>query len=146
VVPNRGLNPQTDLSLYGLHYLQRTSDADPKPSKHVNPPGYSTTAGQALHIEPGLFMNVPASSQPAGQTGGTLVNQNTIVRMGSIPHGVTVLMQGPNPGMKPTPGKPVIPPLTSPLTKSCNSDSVALLGLRANQRCRWDGRARFRMT
>jgi hypothetical protein len=112
VVPNRGLNPQTDLSLYGLHYLQRTSDADPKPSKHVNPPGYSTTAGQALHIEPGLFMNVPASSQPAGQTGGTLVNQNTIVRMGSIPHGVTVLMQGPSPAMTPTPGKPVIPALT----------------------------------
>ena len=61
VVPNRGLNPQPDLSLYGLHYLQRTSDADPKPSKHVHPPGYSTTAGQALHIEPGLFMNVPAA-------------------------------------------------------------------------------------
>lgn len=25
VVPNRGLNPQTDLSLYGLHYLQRSA-------------------------------------------------------------------------------------------------------------------------
>src|ERR1700679_4016327 len=61
VVPNRGLSPQTDLSLYGLHYLQRTSDADPAPSKKVLPPGYSTTAGQALHIEPGLFMNVPAA-------------------------------------------------------------------------------------
>lgn len=107
VVPNRGLNPQTDLSLYGLHYLQRTSDADPAPSPKVHPPGYSTTAGQALHIEPGLFMNVPAAIPGTTPPG----NKNTIVRMGSIPHGVTVLMQGPNPGTKPTPGKPHIPHL-----------------------------------
>ena len=111
VVPNRGLNPQPDLSLYGLHYLQRVSDADPAPSKKVLPPGYSTTAGEALHIEPGLFMHVPASQQPS--SGDTpIVNKDAIVRMGSIPHGATVLMQGPNPGMKPTPGKPNIPPLT----------------------------------
>jgi hypothetical protein len=111
VVPNRGLNPQTDLSLYGLHYLQRVSDADPAPSPKVHPHGYSTTANQALHIEPGLFMNVPASTQPV--TGDTpIVNKDAIVRMGSIPHGVTVLMQGPNPGTKPHKGKPHIPPLT----------------------------------
>src|SRR5580700_1929666 len=108
VVPNRGLNPQTDLSLYGLHYLQRTSDADPKPSPKVLPPGYSTTAGQALHIEPGLFMNVPAAIPGTTPPGNT----DTIVRMGSIPHGVTVLMQGPNPGTTPTLGPPTIPPLT----------------------------------
>jgi hypothetical protein len=116
VVPNRGLNPQPDLSLYGLHYLQRTSDADPKPSKHVHPPGYSTTAGQALHIEPGLFMNVPAAlSQTPGSPSMPLTlppgTERTIVRMGSIPHGATVLMQGPNPGLTPTPGKPNIPHL-----------------------------------
>jgi hypothetical protein len=109
VVPNRGFNNQQDLDLYGLHYLQRTSDADPSPGPNVKPPGYSTTAKQALHIEPGLFMNVPASQQPS--TGNTIVNEPTIVRMGSIPHGVTVLMQGPNPGSHPTPGKPSIPPL-----------------------------------
>jgi hypothetical protein len=103
-VPNRGFNTQADLNLYGLHYLQRVSDADPKPSKHVCPHGYSQTADQALHIEPGLFMNVPGSQATQ--------NQATIVRMGSIPHGVTVLMQGPNPGTVPTPGKPNIPPLT----------------------------------
>ena len=103
VVPNRGFNTQPDLDLYGLHYLQRVSDADPKPSRHVYPPGYSQTAGQALHIEPGLFMNVPGSAATN--------NVPTIVRMGSIPHGATVLMQGPNPGNVPTPGKPVIPPL-----------------------------------
>ena len=55
VVPNRGLATQTDLGLYGLHYLQRISDADLPPFP---------TAGQALHIEPGLFMNVPASTSP----------------------------------------------------------------------------------
>ena len=110
VVPNRGFNTQPDLDLYGLHYLQRVSDADPRPGPHVKPPGYSTTAKQALHIEPGLFMNVPASQQSS--SGNTIVNEPTIVRMGSIPHGVTVLMQGPNPGNTPTPGRPIIPPLT----------------------------------
>ena len=110
VVPNRGVDPQPDLSLYGLHYLQRVSDADPKPSPHVHPHGYSQTAGQALHIEPGLFMHVPASSQPtAGDT--PIVNKNAIVRMGSIPHGTTVLMQGPSPGNTPKHGKPHIPHL-----------------------------------
>jgi hypothetical protein len=91
-VPNRGFNTQADLELYGLHYLQRTRDADP--------PGFST-AGQALHIEPGLFMNVPGSEANN--------NQATIVRMGSIPHGTTVLMQGPNPGAEVTQGTPTIP-------------------------------------
>lgn len=91
-VPNRGLNPQTDLSLYGLHYLQRVTDADLPPF---------STAGEALHIEPGLFMNVPAS----------LTTQASIVRMASIPHGVTVLMQGPHPGTTPTQGPPNIPPI-----------------------------------
>jgi hypothetical protein len=111
VVPNRGFNVQPDLNLYGLTYLQRVSDADPAPSPTVNPQGYSQTAGQALHIEPGLFMHVPPSQQPA--TGDTpIVNTDAIVRMGSIPHGVTVLMQGPNPGTKPILGPPDIPPLT----------------------------------
>jgi hypothetical protein len=91
-VPNRGFNTQADLDLYGLHYLQRTRDADPPPF---------STAGQALHIEPGLFMNVPGSEANSEQA--------TIVRMGSIPHGTTVLMQGPNPGAEVTSGAPTIP-------------------------------------
>jgi hypothetical protein len=40
-----------------------------------------------------------------------IVYKDAIVRMASIPHGVTVLMQGPNPGTKPRPGKPDIPHL-----------------------------------
>jgi hypothetical protein len=93
VVPNRGAGEQEDLSLYGLHYLQRVSDADVKPVK---------TAGEALHIEPGLFMNVPASENH---------KVPTIVRMGSIPHGVSVLMQGPAPSTVPVDGPPHIPPI-----------------------------------
>jgi hypothetical protein len=113
VVPNRGVDPQPDLGLYGLTYLQRVSDADPKPSPHVHPHGYSQTGGQALHIEPGLFMRVPASSQPSvgDDPPVPIVNKDAIVRMGSIPHGTTVLMQGPNPGNMPTPGRPHIPHL-----------------------------------
>ncbi|MEX3694193.1 hypothetical protein AB3X91_37940 [Paraburkholderia sp. BR14263] len=103
VVPNRGFNTQADLNLYGLHYLQRVTDADPAPGPKVLPPGYSQTAGQALHIEPGLFMRVPGSEATQ--------NQASIVRMASIPHGVTVLMQGPDPGTTPTPGAPNIPVL-----------------------------------
>ena len=94
VVPNRGLNPQTDLSLYGLHYLQRVSDADKPPF---------STAGQALHIEPGLFMNVPGSQEPDIAP--------SIVRMASIPHGVSLLMQGPTPSTTPVAGPPNIPPI-----------------------------------
>jgi hypothetical protein len=94
VVPNRGLNPQTDLSLYGLHYLQRVTDADKPPF---------STAGEALHIEPGLFMNVPASLDPPVAP--------SIVRMASIPHGVSLLMQGPTPSTTPNPGPPNIPPI-----------------------------------
>ncbi len=101
-VPNRGLgtpsplNPsvfQQDLELYGLHYLQRVSDNDPPPYEN---------AGEALHIEPGLFMNVPASLN---------CDHDTIVRMGSIPHGVNVLMQGPKPERRPERGRPHIPPI-----------------------------------
>jgi len=92
VVPNRGLNPQTDLNLYGLHYLQRVSDADLPPF---------STAGQALHIEPGLFMNVPASTTPE--------HEPSIVRMASIPHGVTVMMEGKTPSSSPVSGPPHIP-------------------------------------
>lgn len=94
VVPNRGVANQSDLDLYGLHYLQRVTDADKPPF---------STAGQALHIEPGLFMNVPASSDPE--------NPPSIVRMASIPHGVSLLMQGPTPSTVPVLGAPIIPPI-----------------------------------
>jgi hypothetical protein len=102
-VPNRGLEPQPDLMLYGLHYLQRVTDANPSDFD---------TSGQALHIEPGFFMNVPASGvnldEPPPYPPTVVNNGPTIVRLASIPHGVTVVMQGSNPGTTPTLGPPTI--------------------------------------
>jgi|HubBroStandDraft_1064217.scaffolds.fasta_scaffold172744_2 hypothetical protein len=102
VVPNRGVANQPDINLFGLHYLQRVSDADKPPF---------STAGQALHIEPGLFMSVPASMvNPDAAPGGPQVPAS-IVRLASIPHGVSLLMQGPAPSPTPKPGGPNIPPI-----------------------------------
>ena len=73
------------------------------PAGHRRRPAAILDRRPGLHIEPGLFMNVPASQDPD--------NPASIVRMASIPHGVSVLMQGPNPGTVPTLGPPVIPPI-----------------------------------
>lgn len=77
-VPNRGSevtgNPsqgQDDINLYGLRYLQQISDAN---------------SHEALHLEPGFWLNVPATTIPA--------QGPTIVRQGSIPHGSSILLQG----------------------------------------------------
>ncbi|HEY6496659.1 MAG TPA: heme-binding protein [Trebonia sp.] len=72
-VPNRG-EVQGDISLNGVPYLQVINDV--------------TIAGQTtgIHVEPGLWMAVPATSDPAEGT--------TFMRMASIPHGTTVLAQG----------------------------------------------------
>jgi hypothetical protein len=99
-VPNRGLATQPDIFLYGLHYLQRVTDADA--------PAFPN-AGEALHIEPGLFMNVPASGNLPTELDTSV--PATIVRLASIPHGVSLLMQGANPGATPVPGRPDIPPI-----------------------------------
>lgn len=69
-IPNRGLL-QADINMFGLTYLQQLSDANRK-------------AG--LHIEPGIWATVPATTDPEVPA--------TVVRMGSIPHGTTILAQG----------------------------------------------------
>jgi hypothetical protein len=69
-IPNRGLL-QPDINMFGLTYMQQISDAN-------------VTAG--LHIEPGIWAVVPATSDPA--------ETRTVVRMASIPHGTTILAQG----------------------------------------------------
>ena len=68
-IPNRGLL-QGDLIMFGLHYLQQVSD----------------NFGNGLHIEPGVWLNVPATTNPEVPP--------TVVRMGSIPHGTTIVAQG----------------------------------------------------
>ena len=69
-VPNRG-SLQGDINIFGLAYLQRVSDA--------------VTNG-ALHIEPGLWLHVPETTEP--KLGAT------VVRQGSIPHGTSIMAQG----------------------------------------------------
>jgi hypothetical protein len=72
-VPNRG-EVQADINLNGVPYLQVINDV--------------TIAGQStgIHFEPGLWMAVPATSDPKEGA--------TFMRMASIPHGTTVLAQG----------------------------------------------------
>lgn len=84
-VPNRG-EVQADINLNGVPYLQVINDV--------------TIAGQStgIHFEPGLWMAVPATGDPAEGT--------TFMRMASIPHGTTVLAQG---KAVTAAGKPVFP-------------------------------------
>jgi len=69
-IPNRGLL-MPDINLFGITYLQQISE---------------TSSGTGLHIEPGIWANVPATSDPNEPT--------TVVRMASIPHGTVILAQG----------------------------------------------------
>jgi hypothetical protein len=69
-IPNRG-SAQDDIDLFGLTYLQRVNDAQTK---------------ENLHIEPGIWLNVPATSAPAAGP--------SIVRQSTIPHGDSLLAQG----------------------------------------------------
>ena len=73
-VPNRGTDPQADIFLNGVPYLQTVND--------VTTPGQTT----GIHVEPGLWMVVPSTTNPA--------EGPTLVRMGSIPHGTTIQAQG----------------------------------------------------
>lgn len=69
-IPNRG-SAQDDIAFLGLTYVQRVTDA-------VNNGG--------LHIEPGIWINVPATTAPA--------EGPTVARMASIPHGNALLAGG----------------------------------------------------
>jgi hypothetical protein len=70
---NRG-NAQGDISFLGLHYLQQVSD--------VNLP----VGNNGIHLETGLFLNVVKSDDP--------LEGPSIARLGSIPHGDSILAQG----------------------------------------------------
>ena len=84
-VPNRGM-VQDDVGLNGVPYIQSIKDInDPENPKDI-------------HFEPGLWMFVGATTEPA--LGPTLT------RMASIPHGTTFTAQGTS---NTEPGKPSIP-------------------------------------
>lgn len=69
-IPNRG-SGQDDIFFLGLHYLQQISDA--------------VTNG-ALHLEPGIWLNIPATTDPSAPA--------SVVRLATIPHGDALLAQG----------------------------------------------------
>ncbi|MEA2592498.1 MAG: hypothetical protein QOD62_2329 [Actinomycetota bacterium] len=69
-IPNRG-SGQNDIDLFGLHYLQQISDA---------------TDGGALHLEPGIWINVPSTTAP--------VETASITRLATIPHGNALAAEG----------------------------------------------------
>jgi hypothetical protein len=69
-IPNRGL-AMHDINMFGLTYMQQISE---------------TSTGAGLHIEPGIWANVPQTTDPNVPP--------SVVRMASIPHGTVVLAQG----------------------------------------------------
>jgi hypothetical protein len=69
-IPNRGLL-MPDIEMFGITYMQQISER---------------SSGAGLHIEPGIWAHVPATSNPS--------EPPTVVRMGSIPHGTVILAQG----------------------------------------------------
>ena len=91
-VPNRGSTGQDDISIFGLRYLQRIADS---------------VTNEAMHIEPGFWLNVPATTVPPGGA--------TVVRQGSIPHGTSVLAVG---TALPVAGGPRIGPVDSTPVKN----------------------------
>ena len=76
-IPNRG-SQQDDIEIFGIHYLQQISDK---------------STGGAIHIEPGLWLYIPMTTNPAQAA--------TVARLASIPHGAAVLAQGSSPSPKP---------------------------------------------
>lgn len=69
-IANRGFL-QSDITLGGVAYLQTINDS---------------FDGSGQHFEPGVWANVPNTTNPN--------EPPTIVRMGSIPHGTTINLQG----------------------------------------------------
>ena len=73
LIPNRGFE-QGDIGLNGIPYVQKINDVtDP-------------TAAVGIHFEPGVWLSVPATTDPAEAA--------TVVRMASIPHGTTIDAEG----------------------------------------------------
>jgi hypothetical protein len=82
---NRG-SRQDDIAIYGLTYLHRVTDG---------------VTGGALHIEPGLWLNIPATTEPKADA--------SIARLATIPHGNAVCTVGFVQEVVPD-GLPEIPP------------------------------------
>jgi hypothetical protein len=92
-IPNRG-SGQPDIFFLGVQYLQQISDAVTKGS---------------LHLEPGLWLNVPATTDPVADA--------SVVRLATIPHGDSLLAQGKSLVVQ---GGPDIQPVSSTPTSTAN--------------------------
>lgn len=68
-IPNRG-SVQPDINLHGLRYLQQVTD---------------TVTNAGIHVEPGLWLHVPATIDPAAP--------ETYVRQATVPHGDSLVAQ-----------------------------------------------------
>jgi hypothetical protein len=132
-IPNRGVF-QEDIELYGLTYLQKISDA---------------TTGGALHIEPGIWVTQPPTTQPPLQPPA---GSQLVARMGNIPHGNSILVEGIatpfsgspptiSPGANPIAGSspafslfpsfnstPTTPPFPTPIFAAGNSEAQSKPG------------------
>jgi hypothetical protein len=82
---NRG-SRQDDIAIYGVTYLHRVTDG---------------VTGEALHIEPGMWLTIPATSNPQADA--------SIARLATIPHGNAVCTVGFTEDVVPD-GLPTIPP------------------------------------
>ena len=74
-IPNRGFG-QDDIELFGLTYLQQIVDAG---------------KDGALHIEPGIWVTQPNTTFPDESIA---LPQRLVARMGTIPHGNSLLAEG----------------------------------------------------
>ena len=74
-IPNRGFG-QDDIELFGLTYLQQISD---------------NFTGGLLHIEPGIWITQPSTTYPPESVPP---GEQIVARLGSIPHGSSILAQG----------------------------------------------------
>lgn len=82
---NRG-SRQDDIAIYGVTYLHRVTDGN---------------TGEALHIEPGMWLTIPATTNPHAEA--------SIARLATIPHGNAVCTVGFTEELVPH-GMPEIPP------------------------------------
>jgi hypothetical protein len=78
---NRGLEAQNDIFFNGVPYVQSISDVANSTT------GRGDATPTAIHFEPGLWMNIPATKTTPDLA-------NSLVRMASIPHGTTINAQG----------------------------------------------------
>ena len=76
-VPNRGGLGQADVVNFGVHYLQSVNNVQPGPGGKV--------VESPIHVEAGMFLNVPKSAHPDLGT--------NIVRISTIPHGDALMAQ-----------------------------------------------------